>query len=57
MRDPWEDRPVPGARLAAFWLAFGRSEESVRNGLIIDLRLDEDAAEAAIDQAHAWLGR
>jgi hypothetical protein len=51
----WDDRPVVGARLAAFWLAHGRSEDVVRMTLERDLGLDEDAAESALDQARRWL--
>ena len=51
----WDDRPVVGARLAAFWLAFGRSEDVVLMTLERDLGLDEDAAHSALDQARRWL--
>lgn len=51
----WDDRPVPGARLAAFWLAYGRSDDVVLTTLMRDLSLDEDAARGAIEQAQGWL--
>ena len=44
-----------GARLAAFWLAYGRSEDVVRMTLERDLGLDEDATESALEQARRWL--
>ena len=51
----WDDRPVPGARLAAFWLAYGRSDELVLTALMKDLGLDEDAARDALAQARGWI--
>jgi hypothetical protein len=53
----WDDRPVPGARLAAFWLAYGRSDDVVLTTLMRDLALDEDAALQAVEQAQGWLSR
>ena len=47
---------MPGARLAAFWLAYGRSDDVVLTTLMRELGLDEDSASDAIDQAQAWLG-
>ena len=47
---------MPGARLAAFWLAYGRSDEVVLTTLMRDLSLDEAGAHDAMDQAKAWLG-
>lgn len=44
-----------GARLAAFWLAYGRSEDVVLMTLERDLGLDEDAAHSAVEQARRWL--
>lgn len=55
-RKPWEERAVPGARLASFWLAYGVSEPEVRERLTRDHRLDEDAAANAVEQARRWLG-
>jgi hypothetical protein len=51
----WDERPVPGARLAAFWLAYGRSDDVVVTSLMRDLGLDEDGAQNALAQARAWL--
>ena len=54
-RHGWDDRPVPGARLAAFWLAYGRSDEVVVETLVKEIGLDEDSARTALDQARGWL--
>lgn len=48
---------MPGARLAAFWLAYGRSDDVVLTTLMRDLGLDDAGAADAIDQAKAWLGK
>ena len=46
---------MPGARLAAFWLAYGRSDDVVRTTLMRDLGLDDDSIHDALEQAHFWL--
>jgi len=46
--------PLVGARLAAFWLYVGKTDEEVLAGLIAELRISREVAEDALHQAHRW---